>query len=136
MFSSQKLIPLNLPLLFKHPGVWADEEEEYEELNKNKKELKGINFVTSKSSSIGGDNLKIERDEELARPTFSGSSSGGSSKWKRPSEDLNQIAGFRNDRSKLRAFDSKFCEFENSTRGIGSKLLLNMGFVPGKASTC
>lgn len=86
--------------------------------------------MTSQSSSSIGDNLKIERDDDddLVRPTFSNSSSN----WKKPAEDLNQIAGFRSDKSKLRAFDSKFCEFENNTRGIGSKLLLNMGFVPGK----
>lgn len=47
-------------------------------------------------------------------------------------DTMDQIAGFRNEKSKLRAFDSKFGEWEKNTKGIGSKLLMKMGYQPGK----
>ena len=112
-------------------GSFLDEmdEEEDESGKPDKKKSKGINFVTCKLSA---DEAKIEKDNDdndLDRPSFS----SAAPQWKRPSEDIDQFSGFRNDRSNLRANDSKFCEFEKNTRGIGSKLLLKMGFEPGKS---
>lgn len=111
-------------------GIWAAEEDEDEEEERGKKDgkkdLKGISFVTGKPSAAES---KIEKDDddEDDRPSFS----SAAPQWKQPAEDINQFSGFRNDKSKLRAFDSKFCEFEKNTKGIGSKLLLKMGFEPG-----
>ena len=111
-------------------GIWAEEEEDEEEERgkKDKKELKGINFVTGKPSVAESKIEKDDDDDEDDRPSFS----NAAPQWKRPSDEIDQFSGFRNDKSKLRAFDSKFCEFEKNTKGIGSKLLLKMGFEPGK----
>ena len=109
-------------------GIWAaEEDEEDEERSKNdKKESKGISFVTGKSAPSKIE--KDEDDEDLGRSSFS----SAAPQWKRPSEEIDQFSGFRHEKSKLRAFDSKFCEFEKNTRGIGSKLLFKMGFEPGR----
>ena len=110
-------------------GIWADEEEEDEERGRaDKKELKGINFVTGKPSAAEAENEKDDDDSNADRPSFS----SAAPQWKRPSEDLDQFSGFRHDKSKLRVLDSKFCEFEKTGSGIGSKLLLKMGYEPGR----
>ena len=73
--------------------------------------------MTSKSSSA---NVNKNKNEAT------------SSQWKKPTESVDQIAGLRTNISNARAYDSKFCEFEKNSKGIGSKLLLKMGWQPGE----
>ncbi|RWS27723.1 tuftelin-interacting protein 11-like protein [Leptotrombidium deliense] len=114
LFTSQKLNYTKLCL-----GIWASSESEDEDQTTTQgKHSKGpINFVS------GG-----FKENEKSK----GEVSEESSKAKQKKENsLADIAGLRGAR-KLNPKDSDFGKWEAHTKGIGAKLLLQMGYQPGK----
>ena len=133
-------------------GVWADNSDSEEEparpsFGGRKDYSAPVNFV-----SAGVQNQKKDKNKEAAEPepVSEGSSDEGGAGGGRAGfgggggglgyrsgagrvESEGQIAGLRNTGfSQPQSLGKGFGDWEKHTKGIGAKLLLNMGFQPGK----
>ncbi|XP_058804469.1 tuftelin-interacting protein 11 [Phymastichus coffea] len=125
-------------------GIWASDSEDEEEVKpsfsrtKTRKDYSApIGFVAGGIQQAGKPKEKKEEEEEDEEDDNS-RHKGSSSDDEGPSlRAKNQRAMFGNDIAGLRkkrtqASQSNVGNWENYTKGIGSKLMLQMGFVPGK----
>ena len=132
-------------------GVWADNSDsEGEEVRPSfggKKDYSApVNFVSAgvqnqkkdrdKESETVPDDPEVSSDEdESGGPRRTGFGGGGAFRSQRAGrvESEGQIAGMRTQTfSQPQSLGKGFGDWEKHTKGIGAKLLLGMGFQPGK----
>jgi len=126
-------------------GVWADNSDSEEEARPSfggKRDYSApVNFVSAgiqkkkdeAEEAKADDDASSDEDQGRGRTGFGGGGFGSGRHKAGRVEGEGQIAGMRTQNfSQPQSLGKGFGDWEKHTKGIGAKLLLNMGFQPGK----